>query len=171
MKSEDGEHRCEGGAWSAVARASDAPALRRNRRRTVEDHKVPNPAFLCVRLSQTTECNRSRPFNAMCGCETKKNWKIEVLIPDFCEDILALRSRQSCEARARLLLSGLARASPRRLSRGVVLAPGQSGSFATGADIARGRPTDGPHRKMVTQEESATVSEAGQSQRAGHREE
>ena len=57
LKSGHARRDARSGAWSSVARTSDAPALRRNRRRTVEDHKVPNPAFLCVRLSQTTECN------------------------------------------------------------------------------------------------------------------
>ena len=57
LKSEDGGSDARGGAWCSVARASDALALRRNRRRTVEDHKVPNPAFPCARLSQTTECD------------------------------------------------------------------------------------------------------------------
>ena len=59
------------GAWCSVARASDAPALRRNRRRTVEDHKVPNPALLCARLSQTTECNRSHPVT-LCAVVVKR---------------------------------------------------------------------------------------------------
>ena len=61
LESEDARRDARSGAWTPVARTSDAPALRRNRRRTVEDHKVPNPAFPCVRLSQTTECKLISP--------------------------------------------------------------------------------------------------------------